>query len=416
MECNLGPTVLLTTTCWWHFASRLALSMVEAGCRVSAICPRGHSLHFVPHMEGIFYYPVWRVSSVLSQIILTVEPSIIVPCDDRAVLHLHRLHEVERRKGGGQVARIVEQSIGASGSFSTVVGRQALIERAGKYKLATPPSQSLRCLEDIDKFVTAHGFPIVVKLDSSWGGNGVVIAKTLQEARSAFQRLSRPCPFWLALKLRLVNRDPYWLPDVLRRSPGVISTQKFIEGRQANCAVFCWQGRVLAGTAVEVLLTQNPRAPAAVVRLADQSEMLRVAKILVADLQLSGFIGLDFIISGDTNVHFLLEMNPRATPLAHVRVKAGGDLVGALCEALSWRKLSTAQEIESEIIAYFPFDTQGHTEHDGLGTPHCDIPIGAPALVAEMLRESWRNRGLLARIFYSVRRSHAVQDWAKLPR
>jgi biotin carboxylase len=264
--------------------------------------------------------------------------------------------------------------------------------------LPAPETAELHTSQDVDRWLSQTGLPTVLKVDGSWGGNGVFVVESRAEAHRIFGKLSQPCPHWVALKRRIVNRDPYWLPEARRHIAGAVSAQTYIKGSPGNCAVFCWNGHVLAGIAAEVLETRHPCAPATVIRVVDRPEMLHAARTLAARLRLSGFFGLDFMIDSETDVSRLIELNARPTPLCHLRLGPGRDLVGALIATLSHLPVSEIMVTTSDVIAYFPDAIRVNAGKLPAGAYH-DIPTGAPALVAELLRRPWPNRSLLAREF-----------------
>ena len=80
--------------------------------------------------------------------------------------------------------------------------------------------------------------------------------------------------------------------------------------------MICWKGKVLAGISVEAVEVTQERGPASVVRVIDHLEMATVCEHVVKRLELSGFVGFDFILDC-ANRAWLLEMNPRVTPICH---------------------------------------------------------------------------------------------------
>jgi hypothetical protein len=399
------PAILLASTCWWHSVPRLALALADAGCDVSAIYPsRGHPLDSVPSVTKRFIYCHKDPLQALRDAIRAAKPDLIVPCDDRAILHLQKLHALETYGGPrddevpGYIARLIERSLGSPEGFATARARYPLISMARAAGLPAPETGKLRTPEDLDQWLSRHGLPTVLKVDGSWGGNGVFVVRSSEEAHRVFRKLSRPCSYLLALKRRVVNRDPYWLLESRRRTPGVVSAQTYIEGSPANCAMFCWEGSVLAGIAVEVLQARNPKAPATIVKVVDNPEMMAAARVLASRLELSGFFGLDFMIDSKTRIPQLIELNARPTPLCHLRLGQGRDLVGALAATLFGRSLPPKLITPSNVIAYFPDAARVNAAEIPPGAYH-DIPIDAPALVTELLRRPWPNRSLLARTF-----------------
>jgi hypothetical protein len=406
MAQTVVPVILLTSTCWWPSVARLALSLAEAGCIVSAVCPaRGHPLKAVSAVHQLFHYSPTDPLGALSDAISAAQPDIIVPCDDRAVLHLHQLHARHSSPSGRNgtplhdLARLIERSLGDPSGFATVRARYPLLSMARAAGVRIPETAELNSADDVDGWLSRHGLPCVLKVDGSWGGNGVRVAECSSEAHQAFDGLARPCPSWIALKRYIIDRDPYWLAESRRRVTGAVSVQEHISGRPANCAVFCWEGRVLAGIAVEVLQTQQPGRPATIVQVVDRPEMLQSAHVLARCLKMSGFFGLDFMIDSATDVAQLIELNARPTPLCHLRLGPGRDLVGALTSTLSGRPILASRVTDAEVIAYFPSASQVNAAEIPEGAYH-DVPLGAPALVKELLRRPWQERSFLARSFY----------------
>jgi hypothetical protein len=76
------------------------------------------------------------------------------------------------------------------------------------------------------------------------------------------------------IKQLVLNRDPFCLLPWWKALNPQLIVQTYIHGRPANCAVLCWEGKVLAGIGVEVVRAQGLTGPATVVRLAESPEMM----------------------------------------------------------------------------------------------------------------------------------------------
>jgi hypothetical protein len=194
----------------------------------------------------------------------------------------------------------------------------------------------------------------------------------------------------------VVNRDPFWMrPWWEDREPAVVA-QAFVRGRAANCAVFCWEGHVLAGSCVEVLSAQGATGPAKVVRMVDNREMMHCAERLARTLQMSGFFGLDFVIEGSSSDAYLIEMNPRTTPLCHLQLGMGRDMISALWSKLSKQPMPEARCVtDNELIAYFP--QPGDSQSELLALSYHDVPRGSPEFLQEFLKP-WPERSRLFRL------------------
>jgi hypothetical protein len=155
---------------------------------------------------------------------------------------------------------------------------------------------------------------------------------------------------------------------------------------------------------VKVLWAQSATGAATVVRLIDNAEIRTAAQRIAERLQLSGFHGLDFILEHDTGNAYLLELNPRCTQLGHLPIGGQGDLAGMLCEAFTGVHSQTNQTpISGDTIAFFPQAALVNQESGSKQTGYQDIPWQEPRLVRELMRTSWPERQLLARVYHAVR-------------
>jgi ATP-grasp domain len=168
----------------------------------------------------------------------------------------------------------------------------------------------------------------------------------------------------------LLNRDRDWALYDWKQSRRSVIAQSMIDGRPANCAVVCWQGKVLAGIAVEVIKARGATGPATVVQIVQGREMIAAAETLARHLGISGFFGLDFMIERDSGAVYLIEMNPRCTPPCPLHLGNGRNLVAAISAQLSGRPLAKSQPaIEQSFIEYFPpvSENAGNVYHATVG-------------------------------------------------
>src|SRR6202040_999068 len=166
---------------------------------------------------------------------------------------------------------------------------------------------------------------VVLKADGTYGGKGVKIVHTLEEAERAFRALQAPPTLARAAKRALVDLDRtlVW-PSLLRRR-ALVNAQEFVTGREATSTVACWNGTVLAGLDFEVLKKRDSAGPATVVRLIENAEMSATVQKIVRRLKLSGLHGFDFMLETRTGEAYLIEINPRATQVGHLTLGLGRD-------------------------------------------------------------------------------------------
>ena len=395
----IAPKVLLTSTYRWPSSALLAISLSKAGCDVSAVCPtRGHPLLYARAVHEAFPYRSLRPLESLVQAIEASAPDVIVPSDDRAVQHLHELFACTNGgiRTGSEVRTLIERSLGLPASYSIAASRNDLLSIARQEGLRTPDTKLVTSADDLKSWKEDHALPWVLKADGTFGGRGVKIANTPVQAERLLIELSEMFKATRAMKRTILNRDPFWIrPWWMNYRPSVI-VQAYIQGRPANCAVVCWNGKVLAGIAVEVVNSEGPTGAANIVRVVENPDMMLAAEILARRLGLSGFFGLDFMIEDGTGETFLIEMNPRSTPLCHLQLGKGRDLAGALWAQLSGQPMRDIPPVtQNRMIAYFPKALQCKSEI--LNSSYQDIPEGEPALVQELLRP-WPERSLLFRL------------------
>lgn len=389
-EKGSSVRILLADTDRRPYAARLGMGFAALGCEVSVVCTDHHPVENIRAPHRSFPYSALRPLASLLRAIESTAPDLIIPCDDRVVQHLQQLSWQSRAHGGPQdgVASLIERSLGPSASYPIVSGRYPLLQLAKAEGIRVPSTCLLQTLEDLSRWQTKHPLPWVLKADGTWGGGGVRVAETPKDAEMMFHILKSPCGLKRALKRALVNRDSFYLRDWWQACSRAVIAQAFIPGRPANCAVACWEGEVLAQMGVEVLATSHPNGPAGVVRRVDNAEMVKAAERIASKLRLSGFFGLDFIIETGSGATYLVEMNPRCTPLCHIQLGAGPDMIAALHARLAGRPLAampaTAARSGHEVIAYFAQAWNSNSEFLKLSLQ--DFPHGEPELAQALLR------------------------------
>jgi len=409
--------ILLTSTLRWPIAARLAIAFNKLGCYVDALCPLPHVLSQITAVQKIYVYKILRPLASLRAAIGTARPDLIIPCDDCAAVDLHRLHqtlsgthELDRAQ-----RRTIERSLGSPAACSLATARGPLLTWAERVGVRTPKTSVINSAQALNDWLARRGFPAVIKINNSWGGQGVSIAANHVEAQRAYHFSATRPPLWRGLWRTLVERDPSIIVNRVKQSRSLVTVQDYIPGRPANRAVVCWQGEVLAGLSVEALHTMHATGPATVVRIIKNTEMDVAAESLVRGLGLSGFWGLDFILEANTAAAYFIEMNPRATPICHLSLGAGQDLPAALCARLmDINPVATVPPpiTEQNVISLFPGEWQRNSSSEYLRSAYHDIPWEEPELVRDGLNIPWSERGLLARSLARVRATTKSVAWS----
>jgi len=396
---SVSPKVLLTATNRWPSTARLAIGLTKAGCRVYAVCPKqGHPLFSTSVVHEVFPYSSIHPLNSLQRAIEAVRPQIVIPSDDCGVQHLHELHGRAGDLGsaGEEITELIKRSLGSPESFPIVAGRCELLEIAKQEGLRVPGTKLLKTADDLKSWETSNYLPWVLKGDGTFGGRGVRIAQTAHEAETHFREIQGLFGGMRAVKRAIVNRDPFWLRPWWNNVRPAVIVQCYISGHPANCTFLCWKGEVLAGIAVEVVSSDGMTGPASIVRVVENPEMMLAAERIARRLCLSGFFGLDFMVEDGGKASYLIEMNPRCTPLSHLQLGKGRDLIGALGAMLLGQPLREIPPVtQNELIAYYP--QAWHCGSEFLETSFQDIPQGEPKLVEELMRP-WPDRSLLYRM------------------
>src|SRR4029077_18781099 len=120
----------------------------------------------------------------------------------------------------------------------------------------------------------------------------------------------------------------------------------------------------------------------------------------------SGLWGVDFVLEALTGVAYLIEVNPRATPICHLPLAAGRNLPAALHAQLDGASpAAPLATIDHDVIAMFPGEWQRDSTRAFLHSHYHDIPWDDPALIRECVDRPYSERGLIARLWAGVRRN-----------
>lgn len=400
MDDESHAVVFLSATLWWPTSPRLAMAFLRSGCRVSAVCPHGHPLRTLAGVDSIYTYRSLNSTGSLKAAIESVRPDLIIPCDDGAVWQFHELYA---RDAG--LRPLIERSIGAGNAYAALESRNQTLKAAAELGILVPPTRPIESVRDFRN--PQLEWPAVLKIDGTWGGDGVVHVFNRSHAERVFPSLFGARRKVMAWKQFLIDRHPVALWLWRRRNGSTVTLQKFIQGRQATTMFACWQGEVLASVTVEVLATQGAGGAAIIVRLLNHQEIERASRLLARRFKLSGLHGLDFVIDDATQAAYLIEMNPRATQLGHLNVSPQGNLADALSTRLMSRAdppEASARRIQNDTIALFPHAWKADPGNQFLTSGYHDVPWEQPALVRELMRDSWPDRRLLNRILNVLKR------------
>ncbi len=319
-----------------------------------------------------------------------VSPDMVIPCDERTVRDLHAIWRETKRHS---IKALVTKSTARAENFPAITSRAELLALARRNGVRVPASMALPGLKDLGRWQSENSAPFVLKADGSWAGFGVRIISNSATAESAFLEMTRPASGRLAFRELFLEGNAFYIRSWLRRERPVMSVQHYVDGWPANIGVACWQGEVLAAVCAESVATTSATGPSTVARIIHNAEMIEAAKRLVRVLGLSGMIGFDFMIEAATGAAYLIEMNPRNTPICALRLGPGRDLAEALVARLVSRPVrERPPRTERDVVAFFPDTWQEDPSSHFLRTAFHDVPWEEPELVRVLMRPERRER------------------------
>lgn len=382
---NLKPTILLVSTNSWLSPVRIAESFADLGCRVHAISPARNALNVSSAVRCKYVYRSFKPLPSIDAGIKAADPDLVVPCDDLAAAHVHAIYQRESSEGSllrSGTAALLVRSLGSPASHPIIDSRQEFLAVGRDEGVVVPNSAFIPEPSALDAWIRANGLPAVLKTDCTSGGEGVRIVKTRQEAQRAFRELVSQRITARTLKGILMDGDRTALARLLGQERPLVSAQQFVDGQDANVALSCWQGEVLARITASVLKTRSPNGPAAVIRLIENTQMSEAVKKIVRRLGLSGFVGFDFVIENHSGQAYLIEINPRVTQTCHLQLGAGRNLCAALCASISVKPVPRTPSVTAnQTIVLWPHISQRLLPRRIADDAYFDTPRDDPEVV-----------------------------------
>lgn len=344
--------VLLFSTMPWPFPAQLASAFAGCGVAVEALCSPHVKLARSRHVARRHDWHLLTPRAALKTALDTSRAELVIPCDDLAM-------EVWLAHQG-----------------AAPISRHDFLSRAAVAGAPVAQTRPIADALDLDIAIAELGLPLVVKSDATWGGDGVAIVETREQARAAFASFQPSRARNLARAL--LRKRAYFLSRALFPVHPRISAQRFVPGVPATSALACWQGKVVAAHHFDVVQASNLTGPASVVRRSDCPQMRAAAAAIAKTFNLSGLAGLDYIRDASGRVH-LLEMNPRAVPTSHLAL--ADDLVFALLAAAGLKATPRAPATDKAEIALFPREWLRDPGSPWLQSAFHDVPWDDPAVV-----------------------------------
>ncbi len=378
----MARKVLLVTTVGWTSTARYAGGFAAASWSVDTLSPPGAPVVSSRYIDGSHSYRPLAALSSLRGAIGRAQPDLIVTCDDRAVTLVLRLYrkEVATRGADSKVAALIRRSFGTPENYDSMMSRAASMAIAQEIGVRTPETIPVASEQELEACLSRIGLPAVLKVDGSWGGDGVIVARSREEALAAFRRLVNPISRLRCVARAARRRDAHYLLAALSPPRQNVSVQKFVAGRSAASAFACWQGEIVGALYYDVLVAQGMIGPPNVIRRVDCPQMAEASRLVAKRFGLSGIFGLDFIRDAAGDVH-LIEINPRTTQGGTLAFGKGRDLPSALAGCVTQGETSRREAIDNDVVVFFPREWQRDPASPYLGSGHHDVPWDDPAIL-----------------------------------
>jgi biotin carboxylase len=375
----MANRILLYTTLGWTTAARYAGGFHTAGCEVHVLAPPRAPVCYSRYVARSHSYRPLSPLSCLRAAIEGGRPELIVACDDRAIAHMLRLYRIEAEKvnAPSDIAALIVRSLGDPQAYPRIVSRAGSLAEMQARGVRVPETLSVNTEAELDACLVRIGLPAVLKSDGSWGGDGVTIVRTREQAHAAWRRLATDPSRLRSLVRALRRRDSHFLIPAIDPVTRPVCVQKFIAGRIAASAFAAQRGQVLASFHYDVLVADVTIGPPNVVQRVDSAEM-DAAVIAAADcFGLTGLHGLDFI-RDETGTPWLIEINPRATQGGTLPFGPGRDLPAALAAMLAAGPVERRPALSTDIVTFFPREWRRDPSSRYLREGYHDVPWDDP--------------------------------------
>ncbi len=386
-----APRVLVVLDTPLAWAVLIVESLLRHGCTVDLLCARGYVAAQLRGIRHVKFYGWGSTLAATSRAVRSEHYDRILPCTDTAYLHLMCLREIEP-----ECDAILSRHLGPLTTQRLFSTRYGALRRAQELGIRVPETALPTGDDDLRAWYATSDRRSVLKADYSEGGRGVRIVEDLGQARAARAALIRRPGVLRVAALGALQRAPLaaWGAAYARRQPQTPLIQQYIDGTPANALFHCEDGRVDGALAVAATRTLGRHGMATAIRLIDDPDMLEAGRLLARDLNVTGFMGLDFMLEKASDKPYLLEVNPRCTQIAHLEIAGRGSLTGRLAASLAGRPLRILQPIEDRAIAtFFGILAQGAPRR---GHYHLDAPSD-PAIAALLQRAMAQARNPLRR-------------------
>jgi hypothetical protein len=138
--------VMLTSTLHLPSTARLAMALRRNGCTVLAVVPSAHPLRLTKAATSILPYPAFGLTGALEANFQTMSPDLVIPCDERAVRHLHQIYRTSTHI---KTRALLERSLGDPSNYWISEARYDFLMAAQDAGVDVPTTRPLTAPDDL---------------------------------------------------------------------------------------------------------------------------------------------------------------------------------------------------------------------------------------------------------------------------
>lgn len=369
---------------YWNGISRLPAGLKRADFRVYALCPKNSYLsqtRYVDHLSTFNTFMDAAPKTVILRFFLLylfVRPNIVMLGDEDALQILQEmcrfLCKIPFLKKIGLEMRA---SLCREEFDNTVLNKDLFLATIKKWGIPTPADINVTTFDEAKKVALELKYPVVLKKSTSYGGSGVFICKNEEDLNKAFYN---HIPKNIKKRIKRFIKSQFFI-DFLG-SENRTSIQQYIQGAPGIAPFAAKDGKLLAATVLEkVIAFPAVTGPASVIKTIDRADIISHVKTLVNNLGYNGFGGMEYIIDQASGKFYVIEMNPRCTPLHHIDEKyLGVDLCMALKNGIEKKETNFNWSFKPFTITLFPNELRRDPNSSYLTANYHDLPINDPNL------------------------------------
>lgn len=322
----------------WQGPARLPRALKQTGWDVAMICKKGEWASLTRHVDRFFHTDTADERALLQTLqhaMAEWRPDVILPGTDNMVETLQKfrlLAEQGRVSLEPQGLKALQDSTFPHEKMRYVGAKIDLLEALKEKGVRIAPQREIITMSDAEAFVEEHGYPVVLKPDRGFAGQGIEFCHSEEDLLSSLRKI-----------LTAPSRDRYCI-------------QKFLGIKTALIEFVAKDGALVASNSVYRLRTYpGNTGPTSVARVVTSQEMVRAAKEMAELLQYNGIGVAQFMVEDEScEAAYLIELNPRMSSFVHLWGILGTDLAQALRDAWSGKRVIEREPPVGLTMALYP--------------------------------------------------------------